>query len=339
MTRQDEALRWDMKDTVLNRVSVFFQTVSETVVASSHYTHMLIDDIGLTVFPISGEAKDRQPVVTLKQTDARLEHMVTAGFAFGTGGGWSRRSDISSSLCEWGRLCATSIATHGSATFEVAYWERRGSAEPVGFAVIPLRHREVERLGNCWIQHIPANATQPAADLMSGDVALAQGQIELPLERIVTVSAPPPYNNLAEMMASLARLGTESWPAFVIPNPYVSSEARVPFEFDLFKRTEELALAEATRVIGWNARGSFDDWQTEFYVAERYLRFERFKAVLRQAVLNTANAILARAGERLGFQSTLTLQHLPTEADVVAAQSDLEKGRVASNSLFKPFRK
>ena len=67
---------------------------------------------------------------------------------------------------------------------------------------------------------------------------------------------------------------------------------------------------------------------TGYYTTIRFLRFEEFKARLRDTVEDTINRILAVAGAAAGFTGVVSLHGLPTLEEIAASRDDLAAGRL-----------
>ena len=101
--------------------------------------------------------------------------------------------------------------------------------------------------------------------------------------------------------------------------------------------SQKLALAEAGKAIGWNARGLFQEDVLEFYSLKRHLLFERFKIELRNSILTTLNHGLKLAGKEMGFSAEIIIEGLPTIDHVEKAESELESGTQPFAEIYKPF--
>ena len=104
-----------------------------------------------------------------------------------------------------------------------------------------------------------------------------------------------------------------------------------------FRYSQQLALAEAGKSIGWNARGLFNENMLEFYQLKRFLLFERFKIDFRTSILATLNNGLRLAGKEMGFTAKINVQGVPTIPDIEKANSELESGSKPFGDIIKPF--
>jgi hypothetical protein len=189
-----------------------------------------------------------------------------------------------------------------------------------------------------YVQRGPTNALRQGRAVSSqfsrrGTTAIVLGGSD----RVFRVSLPAGLRELHRTALRLADLGENQFPAFMIPAPDASSASSAPYDFDRFKRTELLAVASVTRHTGWYARGTFSEYETEFYFMKRRLRLLRFLQQLRTFIFETANQIIARAGAEIGFQARIVPGGLPSLVDIEEAESMLDRGELSVNSLFDRF--
>jgi hypothetical protein len=99
-----------------------------------------------------------------------------------------------------------------------------------------------------------------------------------------------------------------------------------------------MAVAEATKLIGWNARQIPDDvFTTEYYYIHRFLLFERFKLQVRESILEALNDAITRAGKILNFASQIVMEGLPTLTFIQESRKALEQGSKKFNDIMTPF--
>ena len=99
----------------------------------------------------------------------------------------------------------------------------------------------------------------------------------------------------------------------------------------------DLALVEAVKPIGWNARGSYNGHVTSYYWIRLMLTFEKFKIELRHTILATLNDALKRIGKKLGFEAQIEISGLPVRVDVTDALRKLDLGEVPFTEVMKAF--
>jgi len=111
----------------------------------------------------------------------------------------------------------------------------------------------------------------------------------------------------------------------------------IPYDFKAHQRSMKLALVEAVKPIGWNARGSFTDCVLSYYWIRIFLTFERFKIRLRDNMLATLNAALIDIGAKLNFNTQIKISGLPILADVDTAIESLSSGVMPFTEVMKRF--
>lgn len=107
--------------------------------------------------------------------------------------------------------------------------------------------------------------------------------------------------------------------------------------FGTTRRSYEVALARATREIGWNARGSFQEHVAAYHSVARALRWKRFCIEIRDQILAVLAEAFAKAGKPFNERPVLTVRNLPTLSDVDDAEKKLRAGGVGFDELLKPF--
>lgn len=161
--------------------------------------------------------------------------------------------------------------------------------------------------------------------------------INLPSDSILVFQLSPALRKgLEETLQGLVVLSKKLIPEFALNN---LGEAASRFNYDSANQiyARKLALAEAGKAIGWNARGLFTDDMLEYYSLKRHLSFEKFKIELRNSIVQTLNEGLKRVGQHMGFEAQIRLHGIPTLSDVERAESELAAGGKAFGEILKPF--
>lgn len=221
--------------------------------------------------------------------------------------------------------------------FTPAYWKLRGRVLNANF-----------KLGNRFFrikEYFRSHRESFAAHrvLLSGifkpKMGVLSETIELTPDNIVIFEFPAYIrDDYRPMMSALYAQGEiTSMPNFVLPS-MKGEIAPVPFDSNKFSRDQKMAVAEATKLIGWNAREVADDvFITEYYYLHRFLLFERFKLEVRESILSKLNEAIARTGKKLGFTGQIVVEGLPSLAVIEDAQQGLEQGDRKFNDIMKPF--
>ncbi len=121
-------------------------------------------------------------------------------------------------------------------------------------------------------------------------------------------------------------------------NELVSEQKRTHYDVKAHIHMHNVALANSTKLFGWNARLLFQGEALEYYLIHRNLLFERFKIELRDSIVKTLNEGVKHAGSKLGFTNEIVITGLPTINDVQTAFEHLQKGDASFEEILAPFQ-
>jgi hypothetical protein len=308
----------------------------------SLYAHMFVDDVANMVFPIGGYVKERNnPAVRLLVADSvqtkETEQLVTAGLSYGES---YSRADLSRAVCDWGRYCSSQLLRNGKAWYELAFLVE-GDSVPVGFRLLPIRSGRVAKrflLFGRYVQEIPAGARVVRSDTGDEEELARRELAEIEPERLIHVQMPRNLRHARIAALRLADIGDTIFPDFVGQGFDLPASVKVPFEFDVYSRTRDAALAQATSSTGWNARGTFNEYQTEYYAIARRMKFERVLYDFRKLVIQSLNDVLIRAGGQIGFSAHIEPAGLPTLETIAGTEASLAAGDTSARDLLKKCR-
>jgi hypothetical protein len=314
------------------------------------YASMLTQDVAYSIMPHGSEAKGGKPLlrIDLVPEDECAARLIASGFTRRDYAGRAYKQDLADALRDFVESCASTIMRFGEASYEIAYeYEaaqvqsgegRGGHADqeedqhrvdtPCGFRLLYLDPRTLLCRGKAVYQLVPERiATQRGVPRRA----------QLPREQVVWF-VPPPYvrPSFDGMLETLALADVKDQVTLYMKSR-LNGASGMGFDHAAYIRTEHVAVAFATRLIGWNARGAFADEMDEYYLADRQLRFARFRTELRASIVESLNEVLTRVGGRLGFTSRLMLAGGMTAADVHEAQARLAAGDTQLGDLLRPF--
>ncbi|MCI0407261.1 MAG: hypothetical protein L0191_01645 [Acidobacteria bacterium] len=276
------------------------------------YPHMLIQDVSVSIMPIGGRTEKRPFDVVLTPADSGTESLLAGALSRG-----GYRTELRAAVCDFVQECAQVILAFGEAHYELVYFADGEASSPFEFEVTLVQPGTVSRRWGKLVQYIPP------------EIAKKRGlpvYLELPEESVVTFTVRAALRReLARAMDALGVMSRQTFPPFVLERG-AGDKNTIPFDVTVYNRARKVALATATRYIGWNARGLLLDEALEYYWLHRELLFERFKIELRTQILGTLSNCIERASRRIGFSSRLEVEGLPTPAEVEAAQAALEVG-------------
>jgi hypothetical protein len=301
------------------------QLEQRNVYFESSQSHMLIEDVRVQVIPYVRLSEEELFGVDLAPPSEEVESLVAAALK-SRDRGW--RDELSSSLADFVRECTQSVIAVGEAIYEIVYFSNPVDQKLVAFEFEPIRPFTVKSRRGQFIQQIP----QKTAERLG-----ISNSINLPSDSILVFQLSPALRKgLEETLQGLVVLSKKLMPEFALNN---LGEAASRFNYDSANQiyARKLALAEAGKAIGWNARGLFTDDMLEYYSLKRHLSFEKFKIELRNSIVQALNEGLKRVGQHMGFEAQIRLHGLPTLSDVERAESELAAGGKAFGEILKPF--
>jgi hypothetical protein len=300
------------------------ETQERTAFFESLQSHMLIEDIDVQVIPYVRLSEKEPFTVELVPASEEVEALVADALT-SRDRGW--HDELASSLADFVRECTQSVITAGEAVYEIVYSSNPTDQRVVAFRLEPIRAFTVKCRAGKYYQEIPEKAAERLEISRS---------ISLPADSILIFRLPRDVRKSVERtLQTLVVLSKKIMPKFAMN----FAEAASKFYYDSSNQlyVQRLALAHAGKAIGWNARGLAVDDMLEFYSLKRLLRFERFKIVVRNSIIDTLNEGLKRAGRRMGFEAQIRLHGLPELSDVERAKSELESGSKSFGEVLKPF--
>lgn len=289
----------------------------------SHYTRMLIEDVSNGAMPYSGSKWSIS--ARLDPHKAETEELVEEAISRN-----DYRRNFYEVIAEFVQECAAWMMSYGKAIYEIGYMYDSDD-KPVSFTLLSVIPSSVKVEGDKLKQYVPESVV--------GESELASDILELSPENFVMFELPAYMRDIyAPMMDALYALGTlTSMPDFVLSS-MKGEMPPVPYDLKKFSRDQKMAVAEATKLIGWNARQvPNDEFKTEYYDLHRFLLFERFKLEMRNSILLTLNYAIARAGKKLGFEGRIVVEGLPTLVDIQEAQKALAQGSKKFIDVINPF--
>jgi hypothetical protein len=300
--------------------AIFYDLPSIAERAPQFYMHMFPEDVSLGIMPIGGRSSRPDFKVKISPANEGTEKIIMAGL-----NARQYQGSLADELYEFFRLLAAELCFAEKAIYEIVYLEEPETEKIIGFELAFVNQKQVIEVHGQPYQIVPA------------EVAKERHLPELiPLLREELIVFKPPRDfeqPLCDVRENLSELDRFQFPGIMLE----AMEKKVPYDFRTHDRSRKLALVEAVKPIGWNARGAFNSCVLSYYWIHLMLRFERFKIQLRNAMLAELNDGLKRVGQKIGFESKITIDGLPTEADVDNAIANLSSGTMAFTDVMKPF--
>jgi hypothetical protein len=307
---------------IRKRQGIFYYSPPSPEGFGEFYMHMFPEDVSLGIMPIGGRSSRPNFGVTLCPADEAVKDMITAGLNrrdYGYG------RSLADSLYEFFHLLAADLCAAEQAIFEIVYLEDPQTKKMIGFELAFISENQiVEKRGQLY-QFIPLELARERN---------VPEQIPLVREDLMVFKAPADFEKaLRDVRQILAQLDKSRFPMMLLE----ATKRNVPYDFIAHERSMKLALVEAVKPIGWNARGTFNDCVLSYYWIHLSLTFEKFKIRLREAMLTTLNSGLERIGEKISFKAQIKIEGLPTLADIDTANKNLDSGAMPFTEVMKTF--
>lgn len=256
-----------------------------------------------------GDDPDSGFSVSIEPHSSEIEDLITDGLISPTGPSASVETAVRYHL-SW----VADMMLRGHAVYEIDLLSD-DDGEKVAFRTGWIPQGTIDKRNGRYIQYVPE-------ELGEGRKHKGCYYVELDEEMLIWTQLPRSMRSALRRAAStLAEASAQQ------STPSVMLHARVQ-EFNLkrFKDEEAREVLFTTRDLGWHARWLFDEQMTSPYIAWRHLEFQRFKILIRDAVIASLNRALTLAGAEIGFEARLVLRGVITARDVDRAQNELRTG-------------
>lgn len=286
----------------------------------THYSRMLVEDAANGLVPYCDSSN---VAITLEPESPELEYLIGEGL---DGEGYGPY--LSDSVRRFLREAAQTVLSFREATYEIVFFSDPETEKLVTFGLSFILPWTLKRESDGWVQTVPPDY----AERVKG-----KSQIHMPADSVLQLRLPNTIDRyFVPMMADLENLGRDMYPKFGMPVPGTPVRD-IGFEFQEWRKGHNIAIAQATRDAGWNARNSFPEEMTEFYFVQRFLRFERFKLEIRASLMSQLNEMLRTVGDRLGFAAKIVVSGLPDAAQIDRSMEILESGAASFGDVMKPY--
>jgi hypothetical protein len=288
----------------------------------STYLDALPRDVSVHVMPIGGTSQARKNfAVRVEPDDEAFEQIIATGLEQRS----SYRAELSPAACNFFQQVASRMVRGGGAAYEVVLLRDKDSGEPIGFDLFGIDIGSLEFKRNTIIQIVPQEwAIEHKLPT----------RIEVDRRKVVVFWLPPEFRDLSEIKEALKQLGGA---ALMRMYEAAQGEKDLGYDAKVHIRAEHLALAAATRYMGWTAGQSLSQLFTEYYVVHRRLVFERTIISLRDCILRTLNQSLCTISAAFNKVASLRIEGLPTREDVERAMSELSTGSRTFASVLDDF--
>lgn len=278
-------------------------------------TMMFMQDVPLGVMPLGGSTHRAGDFsVEIKPNETHKYHIsaILASFnefdrydSYVSSSDYSRENyySLRELLSDAINMIATTIASHGRATYEIV-WDEENST----YRLYQFTQTGLFRAFGKYIQLIP-KADQ---DLWKKRCVIAHSK------DVWDVCIPSKLGGLRGYRRSLKRLNRLD---SGIPSFWRS------VNFDFQKHTREQAIFNAKTIApwGWNQRDPSGQYWTEIYQFYRELQLKWAQALIREHVLKEINRLLLK----LNLKSEIVISGLPTSSYVMDVRQQMLDGKIS----------
>jgi hypothetical protein len=285
------------------------------------YPHMLIEDVSLKIMPIGGHTENSDFRVEWSPTDSEVETAIVQALSR------DRRGVLSEVVCDFFHDCAQTLMTYGRAVYEIVLLSSPESGHLVSFRLVQINPDSLTVKRDNIIQSIPKSVA------VSRQI---NEQVSIPPDTIQLFLLPESLRNIFKaLMEKLSFLSSPGPTELMFPEN--TSTQEVPYNYTKHMNMRDIAILDAVKEIGWNARRQPEKDVLEYYWLERYLRFEEFLVNLRSCILANLNEAVLKAGRKMGFSGVVAIEGLPTLDDVKESRRRLSVGDGRFDEILKPF--
>lgn len=286
---------------------------------------MFVEDMytGIMPFMIYKGEREKYPARIEPATTPQRQRIIIDGI--------SQRDHtyyLEDAICEFVRTTAHVLFSDGVAYYEIVY-KKNGNGEIESFDFELLQPFYLFRFGKNYYQIVPwweAKESHIRVQI-----------IKIPVEKILRIDFPRQYGGKRKiyyLLKRLYQLSKELIPKFQMDS--MSKNVNIGFDLNEFSRTKYLEIAKLTKEFGWNQRQRFDNYITEYYSMERFLREKKLEATIRAHVISKLNEALNRAP--LNLNANISMDNLFTVQDVEKQKKLLKEGNVKFMDIFNALK-
>ncbi|MBI4991778.1 MAG: hypothetical protein HZB99_00990 [Candidatus Harrisonbacteria bacterium] len=286
---------------------------------------MFIEDMytGIMPFMIYRGEREKYPARIEPATTPQRQRLIASGI--------SQRDHthfLEDAICEFVRTTAHILFSDGVAFYEIVY-KKNEAGEIESFDFELLQPFYLFRFWKNYYQIVPwweAKESHIRVQI-----------IKIPAEKILRIDFPKQYGGKRKvyyLLKRLYQLSKELIPKFQIDS--MGKNENIGFDLNEFSRVKYLEIAKLTKEFGWNQRQRSDNYITEYYSMERFLREKKLEATIRAHILKKLNETLNRAPLNLGAK--IAMDNLFSIEDVEKQEKLLKEGNVKFMDIFNALK-
>jgi len=286
------------------------------------YPHMLIEDISLRIMPTGGRTNNKNFRVEWASEDTDVEAVIVQSISH------HHRWGLAEAACEFFHDCAQTMMIYGIAVYEIVMFSSQDTGEAINFRLVQINPDSLAITADSVIQNIPKSVAERHKINTEVSIPRDLTQIFLVPESI--------RNKFDVVMDKLSMLSSPGPTELMFPEN--TSTQSIPYDYSKHMRLRAIAILDAVKEIGWNARRMpEEDDVLEYYWLERRLRFEEFLIDIRSCILAGLNEAVMKAGREIGFAGVIEIEGLPSLEDVEESRRRLSVGEGRFDEMLEPF--
>lgn len=286
---------------------------------------MFIEDMytGIMPFMIYRGEREKYPARIEPATTPQRQKLIASGI--------SQRDHthfLEDAICEFVRTTAHILFSDGVAFYEIVY-KKNEAGEIESFDFELLQPFYLFRFWKNYYQIVPwweAKESHIRVQI-----------IKIPAEKILRIDFPKQYGGKRKvyyLLKRLYQLSKELIPKFQMDS--MGKNENIGFDLNEFSRVKYLEIAKLTKEFGWNQRQRSDNYITEYYSMERFLREKKLEATIRAYILKKLNETLNRAP--LNLDAKIAMDNLFSIEDVKKQEKLLKEGSVKFMDIFNALK-
>lgn len=269
------------------------------------YIRMFDQDVHTGILPIGGISKNTNFSVYLEPPSDHVSELIRIGLKTNYG----EPSNLTEAICDFVDETASILVNFGKVVFEIIYfYENEKKQENKYFLLDHIYNNCLNNFFSFYWQILPK-------DYEFNHDEEKKRFILLPRKKLVVLkikNMSGSYKINKSFMSKLKYCGKSSFPNLVYKNLAISSY----IDISSYTKEQKRILAKVTKKIGWHLRGGYYDYTLEFYQIFRHLKFEIFRANLREYILNELNIALKKIGKDFGFNSKIIIKGIPSSFEL-----------------------
>ncbi|PRB04733.1 hypothetical protein CQ047_16240 [Microbacterium sp. MYb72] len=239
-----------------------------------------------------------------------------------------RHDDLSDAFRDYIEMALT-LLSRGNLYLEIEYYRESDelSSRPVAFRLEALSPELVQtKFGKTFYWQPPSDQNVESEHWTRELLDPA---------RLITVSLPRDLRRTMDRALKIIQIADQD---LDVMQRFTLGKQGWGSGFDLqeYQRRSRNIVLRETREIGWPGRGLLTEGLLDPMKAWRAIQFAQLVARMRDIAQDGLQAAIARAGDEIGFEATMSLSGVLTQTDLDRLQNELGSGVIPMAELLNP---